>query len=207
MQELLIVAGAHLLAVMSPGPDFALVLKTAIVNGRRAGIFTSIGVGLAILIHVAYSVAGIALLISQSILVFNIIKILGALYLIWIGVQALRSQKSDKALVDNEKIKHKNISDFKAFQNGLVTNALNPKATLFFLSLFTQVINPGTSNIIKAAYGIEMSLATMAWFSLVAVVMTHKTVQKRFVSIRHYIDRTFGVLLIGLGLKIALDTE
>ena len=86
MNEFLIVAGAHLLAVMSPGPDFALVLKMSMVNGRHAAIMGSLGVAMGILVHVLYSLVGIALIVSQSIVLFNAIKLLGAAYLIWIGV-------------------------------------------------------------------------------------------------------------------------
>ena len=90
--EFLTVALIHLLAVASPGPDFAVVLKESVAHGRRAGLFTAWGVGTGILLHVAYSLLGIGLLVSQSVLLFNLLKYLAAAYLVYIGIRALRAQ-------------------------------------------------------------------------------------------------------------------
>lgn len=206
MQELLIVAGAHLLAVMSPGPDFAMVLKMALVNGRSSALWGSLGVALGILVHVLYSIIGIALVISQSIVLFNTIKLLGAAYLVWIGVKALRSKpasSSEDPLVSQQP-EAVGMQPLEALRVGFVTNVLNPKATLFFLSLFTQVIGASTPLWLKTAYGIEMALATFAWFAVVSIVMTRPLVQKRFIKIKHHVDRVFGGLLVALGLRVAL---
>jgi RhtB (resistance to homoserine/threonine) family protein len=204
MNELLIVAGAHLLAVMSPGPDLALILKLSLVNNRKTAIYASAGIALGIAVHVTYSLLGIALIISQSILVFNIIKLLGAAYLIWIGIKSLLAKKGPNT--SQEKPEQK-LSKFVSFKSGLLTNLLNPKATLFFLSLFTQVIGPDTSTLIKAAYGAEMIVATFIWFSLVALLMTKQSVRKKFVNIQHHISRFFGLALIALGLKVAFSSK
>lgn len=207
MQEFLIVAGVHLLAVMSPGPDFVMMLRNSLIYSRKTALFSAVGLGLGILVHVTYSLFGIALIISQSLLLFNIIKYIGAAYLIYIGVQSLRSKKmrQDPAIVVKDK--EKDISPFHAVRIGFLTNVLNPKATLFFLALFTQVIDPSTSLIIKVAYGLEMSIVTALWFSVVAVFMTQPIVRNRFIGVKHYIERFFGAILIGLGIKVALSTS
>ncbi|MFO0971148.1 MAG: LysE family transporter [Candidatus Saccharimonadales bacterium] len=206
MKELLLVAGIHLLAVMSPGPDFAMVLRNSIVYSRRVGILAAIGLGLGILLHVTYSLLGIGLIISQSILLFNSIKLLGAAYLIYIGLRSLFAKKQD---VTTEEVKksRKDISDFAAIKLGFLTNALNPKATLFFLALFTQVINPETSMLLKAFYGLEMSVATFVWFSIVAVLLTHRRINKIFSGIKHHLEKVFGAVLIALGIKVALGAH
>ena len=205
MNEFLIVAGAHLLAVMSPGPDFALVLKMSMVNGRHAAIMGSLGVAMGILVHVLYSLVGIALIVSQSIVLFNAIKLLGAAYLIWIGVKALRSKPQTEIELEPNQVDEK--SGLAAFRIGFVTNVLNPKATLFFLSLFTQVISATTPLWIKTAYGLEMALATFVWFSFVSVVMTQKPVRKWFSGVKHHIDRVFGAIVVTLGIKVALGSK
>ncbi len=154
-----------------------------------------------------YSLFGIALIISQSLLLFNIIKYIGAAYLIYIGVQSLRSKKAQQT--QNVAVPHKerDVSPLRAVRMGFLTNVLNPKATLFFLALFTQVIDPATSLIVKVAYGLEMSIVTALWFSIVAVFMTQPMIRKRFIGVKHYIERFFGAILIGLGVKVAFSAS
>jgi RhtB (resistance to homoserine/threonine) family protein len=203
MQELLLVAGIHLLAVMSPGPDFAMVMRNSLVYSRRTGILAAAGLGLGILLHVTYSLLGIGLIISQSIVLFNIIKLLGAAYLIYVGIKSLLARKTLQSAEETIEDKKQDLSTFAAIRLGFLTNALNPKATIFFLALFTQVISPSTPMLAKVLYGAEMSLATFAWFSLVALVLTQKRVSHAFAGIKHHIDRLFGAVLVALGIKVA----
>lgn len=201
LPEFLSVATVHLLAVMSPGPDFALVTRNALGYSRQTGVYSALGVGLGILVHVAYCLVGIGVVISQSILLFNAIKWLGAAYLIWIGWQALKAQLH---VASSERVWQKtDISSAKAVWMGFLTNALNPKATVFFLALFTQVINPATPLGIQLLYGAEMSMVTFAWFSLVALLFSQSGLKARIVRVQHWIERAMGAVLIALGLKIA----
>lgn len=207
MQEFLLVAGIHWLAVMSPGPDFAMVMRNSLVYSRRNGILAAVGLGLGILLHVTYSLLGIGLIISQSIVLFNTIKLLGAAYLIYVGVKSLlannKSNNDDNAVTS----KTEDLNPFAAIRLGFLTNALNPKATLFFLALFTQVINPSTPLSIKVLYGAEMSIATFVWFACVATILTHHRVNNLFDNIRHHVERAFGAILVALGIKVALGTS
>ncbi len=208
MKEFLLVASVHLLAVMSPGPDFAMVLRNSLLYSRRVGVLAAVGLGLGILLHVIYSLLGIGLVISQSIVLFNTIKILGAGYLIYMGIKSLLAKKViSNSEATTEVVVQKEISNFAAVKMGFLTNALNPKATLFFLALFTQVIDPSTPLAIKTLYGIEMAFATFAWFSIVALLLTHKRINRLFSGIKHYIEKLFGVILIGLGIKVALGAQ
>jgi RhtB (resistance to homoserine/threonine) family protein len=208
MQEFLLVAGVHLLAVMSPGPDFAMVMRNSLVYSRRTGVLAAVGLGLGILLHITYSLLGIGLIISQSVLLFNAIKLLGAAYLIYIGTKSLLAKRTPhgEQTADYQPAQ-KDLSTLQAIRLGFLTNALNPKATLFFLALFTQVINPGTSLGIKLLYGAEMSVATFAWFSAVALVLTHRRINQAFSGIKHYLEKAFGAILIGLGIKVALGPQ
>ena len=209
MREFLLVAGVHLLAVMSPGPDFAMVLRNSLVYSRRVGVLAAVGLGLGILLHVTYSLLGIGLLISQSVVLFNIIKLLGAGYLIFIGVKSLLSKKQSQFEDESMPVEmpKEDISTFGAVKLGFLTNALNPKATLFFLALFTQVISPHTVAGIKVLYGFEMAIVTFAWFALVAVILTHNRVNALFGGIKHYLEKVFGVILVALGLKVAFGAH
>ncbi len=214
MNEFLLVAGIHLLAVMSPGPDFAMVVRNSLVYSRRTGLLAAVGLGLGILLHVTYSLLGIGLIISQSVMLFNAIKFLGAAYLIYIGVKSLLSKRESKKEIEaelksefNNEPAKKDLSTAKAIQVGFLTNALNPKATLFFLALFTQVINPDTAIGIKVLYGLEMSIATFAWFAFVSVVLTQRHVNSVFSRVKHHFEHVFGVVLIALGIKVALSSS
>jgi RhtB (resistance to homoserine/threonine) family protein len=195
------VAVAHLLAVASPGPDFAIVLKQSLAHGRRTAIWTSLGIGTGILLHVTYSLLGLGLLIRSSELWFNVVKYAGAAYIAWIGVQALRAKPRNPAAISGAAA---TPTTHGAFATGFLTNALNPKATLFFVSLFVIVVNPHTPKLIQAGYGLWMTATTMAWFTLVSVLFTREDVRSRFLRHGHWIDRALGVVFLAFAVSLAL---
>jgi RhtB (resistance to homoserine/threonine) family protein len=201
--EFLTVALVHLLAVASPGPDFAIVLRESVSNGRHAGIWTALGVGSGILLHVGYCLLGIGLIVSQSIVLFNLLKWLAAAYLIYIGIRALQARPADPASAELAPLAAR--SPRAAFVRGFVTNGLNPKATLFFLSLFTLVISPQTPLLVQAGYGLYLALATALWFCAVALLFSQARVRRGFVRLGHWFDRLMGAVLVGLGIKVAFS--
>ncbi len=202
--EFLAVAVAHFLAVASPGPDFAIVLKQSIAHGRRTAVFTSLGVGTAILLHVGYSLLGLGFLIRGSEGWFNAVKYAGAAYIAWLGVQSLRSRPRSVSAANEAD----DTTDVPAphartaFLLGFMTNALNPKATLFFISLFVLIVRPDTPKAVQVVYGLWMAVATAAWFSFVSVVFTHEQVRRRFLRHGHWIDRALGVVFIGFAVSL-----
>ena len=202
--EFLTVALVHLLAVASPGPDFAVVIRESVSHGRRAGIFTALGVGCGIFLHVAYSLLGIGLIVSQSLVLFAILKWLAAAYLLYIGIRALRAQPADPAVLE-ALAEGSARSGRGAFATGFLTNALNPKATLFFLSLFTVVIDPHTPRLIQAGYGVYLAGATGVFFCLVAMLFSQRRVRAGFARLGHWFDRVMGVVLVALGVRLALS--
>jgi len=201
--EFVTVALIHLLAVASPGPDFAVVVRESVTHGRRAGTWTACGVGTAIFLHVGYSLLGIGLIVSQSIVLFNILKWAAAAYLLYIGYKALRARPASPT-VDTPVPQHVERTPKAAFVAGFMTNGLNPKATLFFLSLFTVVINPHTPLLVQAGYGVYLAFATGAWFCLVAMLFSQARVRAGFARMGHWFDRAMGAVLVALGVKIAL---
>ncbi|MBL9201226.1 MAG: LysE family transporter [Opitutaceae bacterium] len=194
------VALMHLLAVASPGPDFAMVLRQSLAHGRRTAIWTALGVGAAILLHVAYSLLGFGLLIHGSERWFTAVKYAGAAYLAWIGVQALRAQPR----AEYADASHGPAPTRGAFATGFMTNALNPKATLFFISLFALVVSPQTPKLLQAAYGLWMAAATAAWFSLVALLFTQDAVRRPFLRHGHWLDRALGVVFLAFAVSLVL---
>lgn len=201
---ILTVAIVHLLAVISPGPDFVMITRNSLIYSRKTGIYSAIGLGFGIIVHVIYSLIGIGIIISQSVILFNIIKFLGAGYLIYLGYKSLTSKASDLKINNNNS--KKDISKWQAMRIGFFTNVLNPKATLFFLSLFTLVISPQTPLGVKIFMGVEMSIATALWFTFVAYLVSHHLVKSRLNKIQHFAEKFIGVILIALGIKVALST-
>ena len=200
------VALAHLLAVVSPGPDFAVVLRQSLTHGRRTAIWTSVGVGTAILLHVGYSLLGLGLLIQSAEVWFDVVKYAGAGYIAWLGLQSLRVKARTEAEVFAARGEAGGAglpTSRAAFVTGFVTNALNPKATLFFVSLFVMVVSPQTPKLVQLGYGVWMALGTMAWFSLVAVFFTREDVRRGFLRLGHWIDRVLGVVFLALAGSLA----
>ena len=196
------VAVAHLLAVASPGPDFALVLRQSLGGSRREALWTSWGIGTGILWHVAASLLGLGLLLRGSPELFNAVKLAGAGYLAWIGWQALRSRPRQE---DGGGGREREVPGAVrgAFVTGLLTNVLNPKATLFFVSLYAMLVDPRTSTAVQAGYGLWMAAATGLWFSLVSVLFTRAEVRGRFLRCGHWIDRAMGAVLLAFALHLA----
>lgn len=205
LTEFITIAVIHLLAVMSPGPDFAMIMRNSLVYSKKVGLYSAVGLALGIMIHVAYSLIGIGLIISQSVVLFSIIKFLGAGYLIFIGWRSLRAKPKQINLTSENK--KPDLKKLAAVKMGFLTNILNPKATSFFLSLFTQVINPETPAAIKMLYGAEMSLMTFVWFALVAIALSQKAIKAKFSAVQHHFEKVFGVILIALGIKVALSNS
>ena len=197
----LIIFSLVLVAAMSPGPDLLITLRNSLGAGRRAGLATAFGIALGIYIHVAYSMLGIALIISQSIVLFNLIKYAGAAYLVWMGIKALRSKGWKIAA---EECAAKDKSFFKSFSQGFITNALNPKATLFFLALFTQVMEPSTPLAVHFWYGSMCAVTAGVWFSVVALCLTMPKVRAKLARASIWIDRVTGAAFIALAAKVAM---
>lgn len=195
----------HLLAVASPGPDFAIVVKQSVSHGKVTAFWTSLGVGTGILLHVLYSLLGIGVVVSQSVLAFTVMKYLGAAYLIYLGWKAIRT-KPASALHFSKK-PQETPSVRRAYWTGFLTNGLNPKATLFFLSLFTVVIGSDTPISVQLFYGVYMALATALWFSLVSLVFGNNRVRLLFGKIGHWFERCMGGALLLLGLKLAVTSQ
>ncbi|MCO8164773.1 LysE family transporter [Pseudomonas sp. 21LCFQ010] len=197
MTEWIAVITITLLAVISPGPDFAMVTRNSLMLSRRAGVFTALGIGLGVLVHVSYTLVGVGLLIQQSLWLFNAIKLAGAAYLIYLGVKMLLAKPGAVATAAAA-----SMSDAMALRTGLLTNALNPKTTIFIVSLFMQVVRPDTSLATQIGYGAFISLAHMAWFALVAMCFSAGALREWLLGVRHWVDRAFGGLLVGFGVLL-----
>ncbi len=195
------------LAAITPGPDFAMVVRQSVVHGRRAGVVTSLGVGSAMLFHASYTLAGIGLLVAHSILAFNILKWLGAAYLVYVGIKTFRAPAMSMDLEDpgpHPPVEGR-MSDARSFGLGFLTNALNPKAVLFFLSLFGTLVSTDTPIALQMGYALSMSALLMGWFTLVSFFFTGRTVRAQLARAGRWFNRLTGGALIALGVRLALQ--
>ncbi|HCE44640.1 MAG TPA: amino acid transporter [Lentisphaeria bacterium] len=192
----------NLLAAISPGPDFVMAVRNSLNYSRRTGIFTGFGIGLGLAVHIIYCAAGVGYIIAKSIVVFNIIKYLGAAYLIYMGIRSLMAHRT-KIEIETKK-ESQDLTRMQAVKIGFLTNVLNPKATMFFLGLFTFVIRPDTPAYVIVIISFIMIMTAITWFTIVAIFFTQKRIQDAYARFENVINRAFGALLIFLGVKIAL---
>jgi len=198
------IAAIHIFAVMSPGPDFAIIVKQSITRGRKAALAASLGIGTGILAHVALCMLGMSMVIAESDFLFNLIKILGASYLIYIGLMSIIHRSDIDTNLSEES---SDTLDFESFKIGLLTNVLNPKATLFFLSLYALVITDKTTLQIQALYGLWMAFATTLWFSFLSVALTNKVVLNKIQNIASKVQVGTGLVLIIFAVKLLFSNQ
>ncbi|PCI59836.1 MAG: lysine transporter LysE [Gammaproteobacteria bacterium] len=206
LQEFLVIAAIHFLAVASPGPDFAVILKQSVRYGRRSAIFTSLGIGSGILLHVAYSLVGIGILIASSESLFTLLKFIAAAYFLYLAWHGLRAKPNNDESFDLNIKTLDHPSDKKSFITGFLVNGLNVKATLFFVSLFSMVIATSTPFAIKLGYGLYMAIATAAWFSSLSYFLSITKFRQLLIKKGYWLERVMGIILLALAIKLLFSS-
>ena len=189
------------LVIVAPGADTAMVMRQSLAFGRTAGVFTSFGVGASLLLHLTYTILGLGLLVAKSLVVFNLLKLAGAAYLIFMGIRTWRA--ADFVLPDFETALVA-PSNLKSFGLGFITNALNPKPVLFFLALFSTLVSQQTPLFVQGLYGLGMAGALIGWFVMVGSFLTVPSVRGQFAKAGRWINRAAAVIFVGLGVRLAL---
>lgn len=189
---------AHLLAVMSPGPDTAIIFQQSFAKGRNSGILTALGIGFGIFLHCLLAISGISILLYSSEEARFLIKILGASYLIYVGFQSLLLQDASEPKIRTTIFTH-------PFLIGLITNILNIKAFLFTVSLFS-FINLQPDSLMSWIYLFYFPVITAAWFSFVSYALTHEALGDIFDQYNPKIQFASSAFILALGLLIFLQT-
>lgn len=202
LQGLLLISSIHLLAAASPGPDFVLVSQQTLSHGKKAGFMCSIGIALGLSIHIIYSALGLAAIIANSAATLWVIKILGGCYLLYLGLQGLRAKASTGVSSKADATPSMKRSSIKNIGVGFLCNALNPKAPIYFVALFTVVLSPDLPLLHLVIYGLWMMAIQLAWFSSVVVLLSQPKINEKFQRLGHWIDRILGGAMILIGLKI-----
>lgn len=195
-QTLILVLSIHAVALVSPGPDFAIVTRLSIVSGRRTGLWAAAGVASAIGVYVLVCALGLSLVLNSLPMLSRILSVVGALYLGWLGVQCLRSTgQMPTAQVHTQ--------GSKAFVTGFFTNLLNPKAMLYFGSILSQALSPKMGGVeVLTLMGLLMA-ESFLWFAVVASLFSAQRVLDWLKGRLKWFDRIVGVVLLGLAAKVA----
>ena len=191
------------LLVMSPGPNGVLIVQTVPSSGRRAGFANVAGIVSAFYVHGTLSVLGISLILVQSAWVFSVVKYLGAAYLCWIGVKALWAAYKHAApqVTQNQSPRR---SPARAYVDGLLTNVLNPKGSMFYLAAFPQFITVGETSLL-ASYPLVFIHSALAalWFGGMVAVFSRLAQLARGGRFQRWLKGVTGVVFLGFGLKLA----
>ena len=190
----------QLLAVISPGPDFAVVTKNSILYSRQTGLCTALGITAGVLFHIIYLVLGFGFLVASLGPVLSLVKVGGCLYLGYLGWKGITAAPSTSSISDLSGTTP-GRSNRSAFWNGFLTNVLNPKAILFLLSLFTVVISPLTPTSILVLCGALIIAITWTWFFLVVCLFSGK-LRQSLLRWSYWIDRLTGGFLLLIAIQI-----
>jgi len=192
--------------VILPGPDTAIMTKNTLTVGKQGGFKTMLGICCALSIHTLTAVVGLSAIIAKSALLFSIFKYIGAMYLIYLGIKSLwtlRNKEKTETTQTIAKSKYKNKSSFK---QGFLTNLLNPKVAVFFLTFLPQFVNPGSHTFMPfLILGITYIVLTVVWYLFYIYLLNQISAFMKKPKTQKVIEGITGTILIGFGIKLALE--
>ncbi|EOP25437.1 MULTISPECIES: LysE family translocator [Bacillus] len=192
--------------IILPGPDTAMATKNTLVAGKMGGVKTVFGTCVALLIHTLAAVIGLSALIVKSALLFSIFKYVGALYLIYIGIKALLAVKNKEGVNTNDVSINNDKEHTSCFRQGFLTNLLNPKIAVFFLTFLPQFLNPSHNTFIQLlVMGLTYLVLTIIWFTFYIFLIDKISAFMKKPKTQRYIQGLTGIVLIGFGIKLALE--
>ncbi len=195
---------AHFLALLSPGPDFVLIVKSAVKHGDKKSMGVAAGIASANAVYISLCLIGVGAILASSVTLLMIMKILGGLFLIYLAMQAIRGKKSDYQILVLSGTSQTQIQTTWAreFTTGFISGILNPKNLLFYLSLFTVILTEEVGMVFKICLGVWMTALVFAWDIFIIYVLSMPKVRRQFASYSYYIDKVTGVILAGIGFSI-----
>ena len=197
------VVSTHFLALLSPGPDFLMIIKSSINNSKRKSIGVPFGIAMANAVYIIICILGLGEIILNMSFVINIIEFIGGIFFIYISMKALKSKKqnyNDIFSVENNSKYRKSF--LISFINGFVSGISNPKNLIFYLGLFSIIITSETNNTLKITLGLWMVTIVFIWDSIILFLLSNKNIQKHFQKVIFYVDKVIGTILGILGIKL-----
>jgi len=191
--------------VMSPGVDTALITKRTVSEGRTSGYRMAMGITAGSLVHTFAAAFGLSAILMQSALAFEIVKYVGAIYLIYLGVSSFMTRKKQET---EENLKDQIKPGQSAFKQGLLSNVLNPKVAMFFLTFLPQFVTPGSSSIQQLLMmGVIYTFLSISWFFVYVFFINYLRSWLLSAKVQRAMDRATGLVLIGFGVKLAFSKQ
>ncbi|AIR70273.1 MULTISPECIES: threonine export protein RhtC [Dickeya] len=200
----LTVALVHLIALMSPGPDFFFVSQTAVSRSRREALMGVLGITLGVLVWAAIALMGLHLLLERMAWLHRLVMIGGGLYLCWMGWQMLRSALRKREQQEGD-VMVALPQRGKTFMRGFLTNLSNPKALIYFGSVFSLFVGDDVGAAARWGLFALISLETLLWFSLVALVFALPVMRRGYQRLAKWVDGLAGVLFTGFGIHLIIS--
>jgi threonine/homoserine/homoserine lactone efflux protein len=206
-QQFLVIAGVHFLALLSPGPDFFLIVRSALVNGARTATGVCVGIALANGVYIALAIGGVAML-QQLAGLFAVLRWAGCAYLAWLGWRFLNVRGDAPASVGHAAetayaAQAARADWWRELRTGFLSGILNPKNSLFYASLFSLGFARETTLGVQIGYGVWMFGAVLAWDCAIARAAGHPRVVRRFMAHVRTLERVTGAVLLGIAAAIA----
>lgn len=202
---LLNIAVLYLLSAVTPGPNFVLTLHNSIRYGRFAGVVTAVGLATGVAVHLFYTNVGFAILIKNSPLVFSVIKYLGAGYLLYLAYKIFSEVDQSLHIDKDADVANKNFITWNLFKQSFLTSALNPKLTLFFLSIFTTFVPQEIGMFALMLISVILVLLEFSWFTLVGFVFTQKFFLQKYYQYQKFVNILFGIILVVLAIRVLVS--
>ncbi|MBY8232449.1 LysE family translocator [Vibrio fluvialis] len=202
---LITLATVHFIALMSPGPDVALVVQNATRYGRQTGVYIALGLSFGILLHSLLSLTGVSYLLHQQPLLFALLQLCGGSYLLYLGSGALRATLANWSQAPGELSSKPELllsNKRQAFSRGFMTNILNPKALVFFVSLMSTLVPAGMSLGGKSLALLILWSLSLLWFAALAWMLSTQRLQRKLQAASRYIDLLCGAIFTLIGVII-----
>ncbi len=198
-------ATIHFIALMSPGPDFALVVQSTAKDGRRAGLTIALGLSVGILIHSTLSLTGVSFLVHKNPTLYTAVQFLGGSYLLYLGLSAIRGLlklrhiDEEPELIKQGAVAREHETVWPFFRKGVMTNLLNPKALVFFISLLSSIVPATMSHTGKLGAIVVLWCLSLFWFSLLAYALSTQRVARKVQQAGPFIDGVCALLFTAVG--------
>lgn len=204
--HLLVYVGVVIAIALLPGPDTAVVTKNALIHGRDAALGSAIGVNVGLSVWTVATALGVAAILRSSATVYDVLKLIGALYLIYIGARTLWESRHPRAGAGEETAAARSLDGRGGFVQGVISNLANPKVGIFFTSLLPQFVSPHHSALLQmlmlGGIFITFNVFWMSSYALAAVRLSHVLSRRR---VKAVIDRVSGLVLVGVGIRLAVE--
>ena len=206
MEHFLLYVAMSIVLILTPGADTALVTRSTVVHGKRGAAATALGTTTGVLVHTLFAALGLSAILAQSALLYEVVKYLGAAYLIYLGFVSLRAAAQKRTQASGEQPPKQSKAGSSCFRQGLLTNLLNPKVALFFLTFLPQFVQPAGSTLLQfTLMGVTYAVLTLGWLLLYIYLLDLLRGWLQRPAAQRVLEGASGTVLLAFGLSLALE--